>query len=413
MKSTRIFRVVILGLLAWYSCASVFGKTLYVVQDNVNAMAPYTNWATAAATIQQAIDVAEVDDTVLVTNGVYATGGRVTPGASLTNRIVVTNAIIVRSVNGPSNTVICGQGPRGDNAVRCAYLANGAMLCGFTLSNGCTRTSGDYSKDMNGGGVYAANAVVSNCLITGNSASYGGGGTYGGTVNNCIVYYNSANSGANFFTRYGAYAYSCTTPNPGGVGNITAEPQLASASHLSPDSPCIGAGNYAICGGVDIDGETWLNPPCMGCDQVAAGGVTGSLSVAIGADAQTVAVGWSVKFTGWIEGKPAGCLWTFGDGVRVTNQPYTAHAWSATGEYAVILTAWNDTDPAGVTATVTVWVVEQAVHYVNESNPNPLPPYVTWKTAATDIQNAIDVCSTGDAVVVNGRSGFSRMGCKS
>ena len=131
-------------------------------------VSPFTNWVDAATNIQAAIDASEDGDTVLVTNGVYATGGRVVPGASLTNRIVVTNAISVQSVNGRTNTVILGQGPMGDSAIRCAYLANGASLSGFTLSNGCTRTTGDAEQDQNGGGIFGG--TVSDCLITGNSA---------------------------------------------------------------------------------------------------------------------------------------------------------------------------------------------------------------------------------------------------
>ena len=116
---------------------------------------PFTNWVGAATNIQAAIDASEVGDTVLVTNGVYATGGRIAPGANLTNRIMVSAAIDVRSVNGPSNTVILGQGPMGDNAIRCVYLTDGAALNGFTLSNGCTRTSGDL-VDQSGGGTLGA-----------------------------------------------------------------------------------------------------------------------------------------------------------------------------------------------------------------------------------------------------------------
>jgi hypothetical protein len=291
-------------------------------------VAPFTSWYTAATNIQAAIDAAAAGDTVLVTNGVYNTGGRVLPGANLTNRIVVTNAIIVQSVNGLSNTLIVGQGPRGDSAVRCAYLANGVVLSGFTLSNGCTRRSGDKYKDRSGGGVYADGAVVSNCVITGNSANEGGGtyggtvnnctitgnsagwrgggtgystvnnclitgnganeggGTYGGTVNNCTLTGNSAglgggtynstvnncivcsNSGSNF--SGGTYAYSCTTPLPSGAGNIATEPGFVNTNgdyHLALGSPCIDAGNNAYAAGFDLDGRSRIIGAAvdMGC----------------------------------------------------------------------------------------------------------------------------------------------------
>jgi len=63
--------------LFWLSLAGLaYSETRYVVKDNPNAALPYTNWATAAATIQDALDAAVENDTILVTNGVYDTGGR-------------------------------------------------------------------------------------------------------------------------------------------------------------------------------------------------------------------------------------------------------------------------------------------------------------------------------------------------
>jgi len=119
----------------------VFPATQYVDWKNPAPVAPYTTWATAATNIQDAVDVAQAGDTVLVTNGVYATGARAVYGL-MTNRVAVTKALRLESVNGPEVTVIRGyQVPattNGNGAVRCVYLSDGAVLSGFTMTHGAT-----------------------------------------------------------------------------------------------------------------------------------------------------------------------------------------------------------------------------------------------------------------------------------
>ncbi|HEU5069510.1 MAG TPA: choice-of-anchor Q domain-containing protein [Verrucomicrobiae bacterium] len=162
----------------------------YVDVNSTHPAPPYNNWSKAATNIQDAVDIASSGDEVLVNDGVYYTAARF--GGSGTNCVVVNLPIVVVSVNGPEATRIDGQG-----SSRCVYLAGGATLSGFTLTNGTAPS---------GGGVYCAttNSLIANCVFLGNTATNFGGGVYQGSLTNCLLAGNTSLTG-------GAAAYSLLT----------------------------------------------------------------------------------------------------------------------------------------------------------------------------------------------------------
>ncbi len=190
-----------------------------------NGTGPGTNgWANATNSLQGAIDKSAASDTIWVSNGLYASGGITNSGYLLTNRVAITKAITVRSQNNdPANTIIKGKwdpATNGPSAVRCVSMAANSTLVGFTLTNGATygATLPAASYDRRGGGVFCPDGtpVISNCIITGNSANEYGGGAHNGTLRNCLLTANYSPSGG------GAYAgtlYNCLlTGNSAGGG---------------------------------------------------------------------------------------------------------------------------------------------------------------------------------------------------
>ncbi len=132
---------------------------------------PYASWADAATNIQDAIDAATAGDTVLVTNGTY----------SLPTTITVTRSLTLASVNGAGATIISGGG-----RATCLNLANHAVVVnGFTIRDGYTRTG-------NGGGIACSDntPIITNCIVTANTAFHGAG-AYRGTLNVCQIVNNT------------------------------------------------------------------------------------------------------------------------------------------------------------------------------------------------------------------------------
>ncbi len=524
---------------------------LYVDVNSTNPVPPFAGWSTAAADIQSAVDVSSDGDLILVTNGLYNTGGRVVCGL-LTNRVALTKPITVRSVNGASVTTIEGMPAIGDSAVRCVYLTNGATLVGFTLTNGATRSDGDYTLEMSGGGALceSASAVLSNCIVNASAATIAGGGVYQGTLEgcvlssnavtyfgngagggadsavligcvlsnnlsyygggaenstllnctltgnftyidsdytangggasgctltncvisgnssltgagasgctlvncaltgnsteigdgvwppngggangctlinctviynsanatgggvcscaltNCLVYFNTASNGTNYSDDSSLF-YCDTTPLPAnGANNIAGDPLLADWEHISSGSPCRGAGSAAATSGVDIDGDAWLNPPSIGCDEFYSSSATGALAVTISETFTNVATGFIVDFAGQISGHATANCWNLGDGTIVSNELLVSHSWPAAGNYTITFTVFNTDNPAGVSASVTLFVLQNPVHYVSPASSNPAPPYLSWATAATNIQDAVDAAfAAGTVIVSNG-----------
>ncbi len=204
----------------------------YVVPVNGSAQWPYQAWGTAATNIQTAVDKAQADlvpgtteCVVLVSNGLYA----------VTNEITITNGITLRGFSGNwVDTTLKGGYPVTTNRIL-NITGAGAVVEGFTVTNG-------YSTASGGGVSMTAASTVKNCLIAGNSAT-GASSIHGGGI--------SASAG---------FILSCTIRNntaiQGGGGGV-----YLTASSTAIASNCVVVENRAgtIGGGILLGGGTVLN----------------------------------------------------------------------------------------------------------------------------------------------------------
>ncbi|HXI71608.1 MAG TPA: choice-of-anchor Q domain-containing protein [Verrucomicrobiae bacterium] len=313
-----------------------------------------------------------LNDCTLTDNLTHDDSDHTSNGGGASNS-TLTNCII------SGNTSLTGGGVGDSTLVDCAVNGNHSL--------------------GNGGGCSGSTLV--NCTVVGNVAGNGGGGINSSVATNCIVYFNTASGGTNY-SADSTLVYCDTTPLPGlSANNITSDPLLADLKHISSVSPCRSAGTTMAVSGVDMDGDGWLNPPSIGCDEFYSSSATGALAVAISATFTNVATGFVSDFIGQISGHASANRWDFGDGTIVSNKVFIPHSWAAAGNYTVTLTVFNTDHPVGVNAAVTIFVLQQPVHYVALGNANPVAPFTSWAAAATNIQDAVDAAFANGMVVVS------------
>ncbi|MCK5086911.1 MAG: DUF1349 domain-containing protein, partial [Melioribacteraceae bacterium] len=233
MKKLLKIVLIVAGIIIFPQISNA--QVTHFVSPSGGNVSPYTNWGDAANNIQDAINVSNPSDLVLVDDGTYL----------LSTNISIIIGITVESVNGYSSTIIDG-----NNATRCFFIDHtDALLDGFTIQNGynpggfgggvniddggsivnCYIT-GNQARD--GGGVALDDdGLIYNCIITGNSADnnssngYGGGIRLlnGGTARNCLIYDNhSENYGGGVNIWNAGLVQNCTitgndAPNGGGI----------------------------------------------------------------------------------------------------------------------------------------------------------------------------------------------------
>ena len=294
-----------------------------------------------------------------------------------------------------------GAGAYNSTLTNCTLVSNragygGGGVSGGTLVNCVLRNN--TSSGGFGGGVYWTTTLI-NCTLVGNSAGYGGGG-YSCTFNNCIIYYNSAPTGPD---TYGATYSYCCTPVSGGVGNVTNAPifvnQAGGDFHLQAGSGGIDAGtNFYAWSLTDLDGNL----------RIANGTVDlgayefqqpNPATISIEANYTTVVVGIPVNFKG-IFSRGTTDSWDFGDGTVVSNAVFVTHSWATPGDYPVTLTIFDSSNPSGASGVYVIHVIPPPISYVDPGSVSPVPPYSSWQTAATNIQDAVDAVVFGAHILV-------------
>ena len=223
MKKTSLS---IFALLIWANTAISQAADLYVSPDG-NHTPPFANWAQAATNIQAAVDAATEGDTVYLADHTYVLRGSVT----------VDKAITIKGFNGPENCIVDGR-----NNIRCFDISD-ASLVDLTIQRGFVRGAslGDPARRY-GGGVYARNCMISNCVFRENGGNQG--------------LHGILPAGAALAARDGCVVSDCTFYDNNKGGDGFSDPSTVHVGNGSLIERCIIRDNVTSVGALDCDHST-------------------------------------------------------------------------------------------------------------------------------------------------------------
>ncbi|NLF23906.1 MAG: hypothetical protein GX590_12185 [Lentisphaerae bacterium] len=172
----------------------VVPPVLHVAAGHAGSRFPYATPATAAATIQAAIDAARDGSRILVGPGDYL----------LSQSLEVSKGIEIRSTDGPAATRVSRL--NGVGTIRLMFLAHAqACIAGINFDNG-------YQNVIN---IWANGGVVSNCIIQRGTYTVGNGvgvRARSGLITHCLVQANACSgneAGVGLYLDGDARAQNC------------------------------------------------------------------------------------------------------------------------------------------------------------------------------------------------------------
>ena len=192
--------LVLSGLLAGNADA----VTRYVNVSNATPTAPYTNWGSASTNIQTSIDASASGDEILVAPGTYRIAARlqIPSSKTLALRSTQSRAAVVDAQRLCEGMIVLGsnsvvEGFTFRNGMSSSY-GGGVSLGRISTLRDCLVT-GNQAWGAGGVMMQANGAVVENCTIVSNLATYWGGGVViydatTGLVNNCVIADNVASN---------------------------------------------------------------------------------------------------------------------------------------------------------------------------------------------------------------------------
>ena len=197
------------------------------------------SWDCAKKTIQSAIDAASDGDEILVGDGVYTGDSNPTSWSAIRNTRNI--HLVIRSINGPSKTILDGQHQRrcfegatkqpGQTGYIHETFRDLVTLEGFTFQNGFCES----------GGSGVLTATLKNCIIEANETRRYAA-VYEANCENCLIFGNVAWNDVSGATAPSA-AYRCSLVNCTIVGNTNMVALGASAIGVSAVTNCIVVGN--------------------------------------------------------------------------------------------------------------------------------------------------------------------------